>query len=102
MDTLLLIIVWIIFSAVAAHIADEKGRSEFGFFFLSIILSPLTGILAAFGSEPNQDVLDKRKIKSGLAKKCPYCAENIKNAATVCRYCSRDVALKPDISIFPE
>ena len=42
-----IVIVWIIFSGIAALIAGNKGRSAVGFFFLSMLLSPLIGIIIA-------------------------------------------------------
>ena len=38
---------WIVFSIVAGVIANARGRSGFGFFLLSLVLSPLIGILLA-------------------------------------------------------
>lgn len=38
---------WIILSILAGWIAGNKGRSSFGIFLLSLVLSPLVGIIVA-------------------------------------------------------
>ncbi|CAH0534634.1 hypothetical protein VST7929_02584 [Vibrio stylophorae] len=40
-------IIWIIFAVVVGAIAKGKGLSGIGFFLLSILLSPLIGLIVA-------------------------------------------------------
>ena len=40
------IIIWIVLSVLAGVGARNKGRSFAGFFFLSLLLSPLIGLIA--------------------------------------------------------
>jgi hypothetical protein len=40
--------------------------------------------------KPNAKEIENRELSAGGSKKCPFCAELVKQEAVVCRYCSRD------------
>ncbi|HKN85707.1 MAG TPA: hypothetical protein VJV04_02485 [Nitrospiraceae bacterium] len=64
--------------AVALLASREFGRSAVGWFLLSLITTPLVGLLLF--------MLPPRR------RPCPFCAESIQPYAVVCRFCGRDVA----------
>lgn len=88
-------IVWLGLSLVAAVVAGNKGRSAIGFFFLSLLASPLVGLIAALVVEPRSDNVEAERVREGSHKKCPFCAELIRAEATVCRFCGRSLS-EPD------
>lgn len=76
---------WIIFSVVVAVIAESRHRSRAGWFFLSLILSPLIGLILAVA-------LPSLKPPPGTPTpethvRCPDCAELVLNEAKVCKHC---------------
>lgn len=71
---------WLIGAGIAAAIAGSRGRSALGWFVLSIIVSPLLGILAAM----LLPAVDTRPHRT-----CPHCAENVLASASLCKHCGQ-------------
>ena len=79
---------WILFSFVAGAIAGSKGRSGAGYFFLSLLLSPLIGIiLAAAMPAINQQTAAITVPTPETHVKCPDCRELVLADARKCKHC---------------
>jgi hypothetical protein len=62
------------FSIIVGILAKSRGRSGWGWFFLSCFISPIfAGPLVLALPQPG--------------KACPQCAEQVRSAAVVCRFC---------------
>jgi len=81
-----ILIWWLTLSILAGWIAGSKGRNGFGVFVLSLILSPLIGLIVALVLERIEQP-DPNAPTPDTHIKCPDCAELIKREAKVCRHC---------------
>ena len=87
-----LVIFWFILSCVVGVIAGNNGRFGFGYFLLSIVLSPLIGVLCALAAGKNVARLEQDQINDGSKRRCPYCEEIVRVEAVKCRHCGSALA----------
>jgi hypothetical protein len=84
-------IIWLVLVFVLASSAKKKGRSYGAFFALGFFFSPLIGFIILLIMGENKEKLAEESRSSGVTKKCPFCANDIKKEAIVCQYCGRDL-----------
>ena len=67
----------LVFSVVASIIAYSKGRNSLGWFIAGLLIGPFALVVAAL----------RPVVREGQFKRCPVCAEIIKEEAYRCHYC---------------
>ncbi|TKB50026.1 zinc ribbon domain-containing protein [Ferrimonas aestuarii] len=82
-----MIVIWLALAGFVGWYASGKGRPGFLFFIISLILSPLIGLIIAIVIGPNTAVVEKEALSSGSVIKCPSCAELVKSEAKICKHC---------------
>lgn len=94
------LLVWFGSAIASALIAGSKNRSPVLWFIFGLILGVLAVAIIACASKvepeaPTKVIWDETgapiKVPLGDTRICPHCAETIKAAAKVCRFCTRDV-----------
>jgi len=74
---------------VPALIANRKGRSFIKWWIYGALVF-IVALIHALVVKPDIESINRKKAKEGF-RKCPFCAEWIRNEAKVCRYCNREI-----------
>jgi hypothetical protein len=93
---------WLALSVAVGIFAANRGRSGFGWFLLSLLLSPILGFIFVAVCQPKRQsegrIILEAPTRTMAAlnhdddtRSCPHCAETIKQAARVCKHCSLSV-----------
>lgn len=82
---MLVVITWIICAIAGGKIGAKKGHMTAGV-LLGLILGPI-GLIIVLIMGTNDD----RALEQGGVRRCPYCAEQVKAEAIVCKHCGRDL-----------
>jgi len=78
------VILLIVAAIVGSIIAIRKGRSPILWFILCAIVPLLIAVI----------IVLPPLVSKGYTKKCPYCAEIIKEDAKICKHCGNEQPLE--------
>jgi len=78
---------WVLFSMAVAVFAANRGRSGLGWFLLSLLISPLLGLLFVAVSKDLSKSAAPGQLDDGLRIKCTACAEWVLPDAKLCKHC---------------
>lgn len=89
-------VIWFILAIAVGIFGSNRGRSGFGWFLISALLSPLIGLILLLATKDlSKPQATSQSPSDNTHRKCPACAEWVLPEASVCKHCG--ATLQPDI-----
>lgn len=86
-----ILILWILLGAIPPKIAADRGiAGSSALWWIGGMLLFIFALPVALLMKPDPNLVEKKAVDSGGSKKCPQCAELVKNNANKCRFCGHD------------
>ncbi len=87
-----LIVGWLLLSLIVAAGATHFGRSGFGWFLISALLSPLLGLFFLLVAGRVDSGSNQGSEASGAGNgQCPFCLERVVEGAKKCKHCGSEI-----------
>lgn len=84
------LVLWFACGIGAGMIGAEKRAGGCGWAIAGFLLGPI-GLLIAIGMPKNDEAIERRAAERGERRACPQCAELVRPAAVVCRFCGANL-----------
>lgn len=78
-------IFWFLFSVAVGILGSNRGRSGIAWFLVSIVLSPLLGLIFLLVMRNLKD--DSERPNPNTHVRCPDCRELVRMDASKCKHC---------------
>ena len=87
----------LVLGLIPAIIAQSKGRSFWGWWIYGALLF-IVALVHSLVIQKDEKTHEQQMVSNGM-KKCPYCAELIKEEAIKCKHCGSDLTHNPDSTV---
>ena len=84
---MMVFVFWVLFAVAVGVFASNRGRSGFAWFVLSVLISPLLGLLFCAVAKDLSRAPNGGQPSAATHVKCPACAEFVLPEAKVCKHC---------------